>query len=406
MSQGKFIGNVNLLDLRKATPESVAMIRGVGNVNLVLTTTETTRLLSTLSIGNLNTSIEVPADVKIDMITGHTAYKAESFAHLESPVFALVLGHCTIEPDVTAEMILNGFSGIIVAGRLALPETLAGAVQSRLRQTLGKVKTYPALKTVFSADVELNERWLRGLEDGAEVCILGGLAAPQVASNELIERKIKRLFVMEGIDCHEENAEALEARLVVGSGKLKAIPAGFVVVEKPLHLDADLLDALPARKLLCKETVQIDAGVPAALLDERLDALWAEELILCPAGLKSVLVKKCDLFKNQVVFYEGHLWLVKGESALSASYLDSIEGKLTLVVTGELTIDPALDARTLAERLAKVHNLGEIRCTPEQMGAIQARLGLQDGELVDSSRKEEPKEEDSDFIGNANYLAL
>jgi hypothetical protein len=45
----------------------------------------------------------------------------------------------------------------------------------------------------------------------------------------------------------------------------------------------------------------------------------------------------------------------------------------------------------LAAQLAKVHNFGEIRCTPEQMAAIQARLGLNEGELVDSTQ---PKEEE------------
>jgi len=61
----------------------------------------------------------------------------------------------------------------------------------------------------------------------------------------------------------------------------------------------------------------------------------------------------------------------------------------------------------LAARLAKVHNQGVIHCTPEQMGVIQARLGVHDGILQDSTQKEEPETQDEqDFIGNANYLAL
>ena len=41
-------------------------------------------------------------------------------------------------------------------------------------------------------------------------------------------------------------------------------------------------------------------------------------------------------------------------------------------------------------------------CSPEQMGAIEARLGIHEGELIDST----PKEKETFDIGNANILAL
>ena len=54
------------------------------------------------------------------------------------------------------------------------------------------------------------------------------------------------------------------------------------------------------------------------------------------------------------------------------------------------------------ERDIYVHNLGEIRCASEQMGAIQARLGLSEGELLDTAQAVT----DKDGIGNVGYLAL
>jgi hypothetical protein len=259
----------------------------------------------------MNASVEVPSDVKADLAMGQTIFKKERFEHLEAPIFTVMIGQGLIDPEVTADMVLNGFQGIVVVGHMVVPEALEGALQSRIRMKMGLLQTYPVLKQTQYGNVELSERWLQTLEDGAEICVLGKLAAPDVVSNELLVRKLKRLFVLEGISIHEENAAALQGLLVTGSGKMSLIPAGFMVIEKPLRLDLDLIEALPARKLSCKEVVQIDPEVPAQLLDERLDAIRSDEMILCPTGLRSVLVKKCDLLNNQVVFYEGLLWLVK-----------------------------------------------------------------------------------------------
>ena len=146
---------------------------------------------------------------------------------------------------------------------------------------------------------------------------------------------------------------------------------------------------------------------PPRALDEHLDAIASGDMILCPAALKSVLARKCDPLKNRIVFYEGALWLVDDSQTLQASYLSALEGKVTLVVTGELEIAPDIEPEGLSAHLAKVHNLGQISCRPQQMGVIQARLGLHDGALVDSTPKvEEPAEEKAGQIGNANYLAL
>ena len=63
----------------------------------------------------------------------------------------------------------------------------------------------------------------------------------------------------------------------------------------------------------------------------------------------------------------------------------------------------------LGERLARVHNLGSIRCMPEQMGIIEARLGLSDGKLEDSTPTEttgEDMDKEGMGIGNVGYLKL
>lgn len=409
MEQKKIIHNLNILDLRNATEESVAEIGEIGNLNLLIYSKETAHLVTRIKVGNLNGTVELPASATLRQVTGQVTIGRGYFGEQE-PIVLVATGQITIEPDVVAEEVEAALDGLTVTGEFICPRHVAGVIRAKASHVTGQIVTYPPFARVKFDGLTLDEHYLRALDDGTELAVVGRLHVPQVLPNDLLEQKIKKLFVSGKIECHEENAHAIQARLVDGSGNVKTIPAGFELVKRPLVLDATLLSSLPAKKLYCTERVQIEGDVNSSALDKHLDSLISEDMVLCPAALKDVLVKKCDLLKNRVVFYEGELWLVDDERELQAFHFDYLEGKATLVVTGEATLDSELDPKVLADRLAKVHNLGLIRCTPEQMAAIEARLGMRDGDLKDStpSEKPDPDEETGGVIHikNANYLTL
>jgi hypothetical protein len=74
-------------------------------------------------------------------------------------------------------------------------------------------------------------------------------------------------------------------------------------------------------------------------------------------------------------------------------------------VTGALTIDGSVEPGALASRLAKVYNMGAIKCTPEQKGALQARMGLNEGMIGAGEAEEEPRE-GARYQGSVNHLVL
>jgi hypothetical protein len=405
----KKIGNINILDLRNATEASLAEISEVGNVNLVIHSRETASLVTRLKSGNLNATVELSPDATLRHAMGPQKITRDYFKG-QASTFLIVMGPIVIAPDVVAEDLDAALDGLVVMGPLTYPEHLAGVIRAKGRMTMGPVAPYPPLARVKFGKLTLDEHYLRALDDGTELAVTGGLRVPQVLPNDLLEQKLQKLFVSGRIECHAENAQTIQARLVDGSGNVKVIPAGFELVKKPLLLDAILLSSLPAKKLYCTERVQVEGDVSASDLDEHLDDLVCEDMILCPTALKDILAKKCNFLETRIVLYEGELWLVDDKHELKASRFDYLEGKATLVVSGEMTLDPEIAPKMLADRLAKVHNLGLIRCTPEQMAAIDARLGMRDGELQDSTPPEKPEpDEEADGetkIGNANYLAL
>jgi hypothetical protein len=310
-----------------------------------------------------------------------------------------------VKPDVLPEDIEKGLDSLVVIGQLLCPEPLAGLLQAKTSQVVGESRSYPASGRTITGKAVLDDSFLNQLEDGSDLVVLGSLGLPQVVSNDLLAQKLGKLHVVGSIRLHEENAGIIRARLSNGSGKMTVIPAGFTLVDKPLFLDDTMLQALPASKLYCRERVVVDGSTTAEELDDSLERIVARDLLLCPAELKGVMTKKCDMLATQVIFYEGQLWLVDGAEELIAPRFEYLDGKATLVVTGALTIEAGVEPRMLAERLVKVHNQGVIECTPEQKGAIQARLGLNEGVLGESEGQEEAPE-GGPRLGNANHLEL
>jgi hypothetical protein len=402
LKAGTVIGNVNVLDLTRATEESIAAIREIGNVNVLLYSRATAPLVPRLAVGNLNVSVEMEGTPKVTI--GHLVIGKEPEREGAEPVDHVVVGQVLVEPDVTSADLEMRLRSLVVVGQAIYPESVRGTLQAKTAQIVGQSMAYPATGRLLKGSVTLDEGLLAGLADGTELVVLGSLRVPRVLPPELLERRIARLHVTGSVRCPEENAAAIRARLSDGSGRMVVVPAGYVLVEKPLVLDAVLLEVLPGSKLYCLAGVQIGADVDAARLDACLEGLVARELLLCPAGLRGVLARKCSLLETQVVFYEGTLWLVSGEERLTSSRFTYLEGKATLVVEGELGIDAEVEPRVLAERLAVVHNLGSIRCTPEQRAALEARMGLKEGEIADSTAAEEVEGERA--LGNINYLAL
>ena len=407
MDNPKTIGNVNVLNLVDATPESVAGIRRIENINLAICTAATLPLLNRLNPNNVNATIQVPAGANLIFKIGVMQVNADFFKNVERKIYFFVTGQLIIEPGVPLAEIEKGLAGVAVTGQFLCPEDLMGAFNAKSNTIIGETVAYPPFKHFIKGDLRLDPGFLSNIADGTEICVLGDLLAPRVLPNELLNQKIRQIFVSGDIICHEENALVLRGKLYKNLGDFETIPGGYVWVEKPLTLDTETLEYLPGKKLFCKELVRIALDVTPAALDQAVESLIAKDLLLCPAALKPVAAQKCSLFDTRAIFYTDELWLVEDDQTWQTWRFENLKGTATLVVTGELTIDPAISPTVLSERSSKIHNFGQIRCAAEQEGALDQRLVTREGEIEVVS-KDEPQAEEirPDYVANVNVLTL
>ncbi len=301
-----------------------------------------------------------------------------------------VYGPLTIAPDISVEDIEQKVNQMTVYGPLVYPEYLDDAIRKRINKVLGPINYYPCELSdrVVTGRLILDGSYLQGLEDGSKLAILGALRIPEVLPNSLITQKIDALYVSNGIFCREENATTISG-LLSTPRKMTVTPIEYVLVERPILLDQKMLETLPSKKLHCTDRVQIGPGVDAKILDRNLESIIATELILCPAELMEVLYKKCKWHETRVADYTGEFWIIDDIRELPVLGLQALEGTATLIVFGELTLDPAIDPQMLVEKLYKVHNMGVIVCTPEQKIALKSLLGLHSGEIYTYSEMDE-----------------
>ncbi len=406
MTEGKTIGNVNILDLRRTSEETIAGIGKVGNVNILLYSSATAPYISRLNLGNINVSIEAPKDAETRTVMSHLRLTPDSLQGSGEAGFYVVMGHVLVETggnNASMEASLQNLAGLVVMGHVFCPESLCGIVQPKINQQMGQFIPYPDDAVLISSSLELTAGFLRELKRPTGFVVTGSVMATEDLGG-LVAEKVDYLQVRGSIVCSAENAEIIRSKLRGGKSKLTVIPSGYRYREGDLSLDATTLESLHEAKLFCTGLVIFDFDVTPRAVEQGLVGLRSLGLIICPEALKDVLKTRLDMVEDRVIFYSGDLWVFDEDHTLHASRFEYSQGKATALVTGSLLIESDVEPAVLADRFHAVHNLGEIRCSPEQMGAIEARLGIHEGELESSAPSEE--ETETYDIGNANVLAL
>ena len=400
---GVVYGNVGVLDIRAADEAALRRVRRIGNLGALVHAPDSAPLVNMLSVGNLGCTIEAPAHYKLEVAP--VRFNAEALRNRSESTGMIIMAPVAVDSDVSAEDIEQCIERLFIMGPVICPDNVAAALRSKTEQQMGPVTSYPAgarLVSILGA-LRLDHGALATLEDGSALNVEGRLTVPEPLSADLLARKVRWLNVDGAVLCHEENAPILRSLMPDGSGRFTLLPAGFKIVERALTIDGTFLRFSATERLYGCGRITVDAAVTAEEIDRNLQQLRCAGMILAPASLRDSLAPKCDLERDQVLFYEGTLWLEEGSTELTTERFTYLDGVATLLVEGMVAIDDAVEPALLFEKLAKVHNSGTIRCTPPQMGALQARMDRNEGALVDSTAAEE---EESAGIGNIGFLTL
>lgn len=363
-------GNVGLLDIRKATGESVAGITRIENLGLLIYAPETAALAKSLRIGNLGSSVEASPDRKVEM--GPMRLNANALRSTAKPLDSIIMGPLLVDADVSVADLEGGVERLIVMGPVTCPDSVVLALQSKTDLQMGPVNSYPAPPyggelVAISRTFHLNHETLATMKDHSTPIVHGRLVVAEPLPADLVERKVHSLTVLGSALRSPQNAPLLRTLMRdYHLDRLKVLPEGFKVMERALTIDSTFLRFGSVRKLYCCERVTVDRAVTAAEIEQHLDGLRCANLVLAPVALRDALAPKCDLVHDQVLFYAGTLWMEDAVSKLTAERFASLDGVVTLFVDGLLEVDRDVTPGVLNEKLAQVNNFGTITGTPSR----------------------------------------
>lgn len=409
--------NVNILDIRKPPQEDPGSIHLV-NVDTILYSQETDNLVhGGRQIDAINVGQFVEASAQAKLIMDSITIDMDMLQYQKEPLDLLIFGIAIIAPEVTPDAVEKKVKSLkVVKGLLVAPRTLAEKIQSKTFEQNGLIIFYDTPNfRVATGRLVLDEDYLQSLADQTLLIVSGSLRLPSVLPEGLMKKKIKRIHPLDGILCHEENAAELRALIKDESKSIKTIPAGFQLIEEPLTLSNFSLENLMSKKLFCREWVLIEANVDPKNLKQHLDRLISSEQIFCPVSCKDALADKVDWTRSDVVYYQGDMWLIDDDRTLDVETLKSTKGKATLVVLGQLSIDPKVEPAMFSKVVDRIHLLGNLRCSRELMPTVREKLGTRDGNIEDIAHKHneiEPDDEEGaqdergkSFV-NVPYVAL
>ena len=127
-------------------------------------------------------------------------------------------------------------------------------------------------------------------------------------------------------------------------------------------------------------------------------------MIVCGEYLREPIVNICEGFSTTVLYHSGKHIMVEDEYELDSSELEFAEGKITIMVMGELTIGTDVAPELLLEKVEFIDNFGEITADPRQVGAIKNKLRTNKGEIINNKKVENADDDVS--LSNAGYLKL
>lgn len=377
-----YIKNVAVLDMRKATPERVDQIAGIGNTALILVSAETAPLVSRLNIGNTAAVVEVPEGAELVMYNGNA-----TVANLKdtSLVFLMANGNLSIGDQVTPEEIRGAVTGGIVNGNLNAKESQVGALVAAGIHVNGNLNVYPDDVRLRDTDEPLTAHEAMGAD--APLYLTRRVVIEPGAAAAFAEKGML-LYGRRGAIIPAQESQAFY-RVWKGKGKVLQIPEGFSLMDGTQDIRRAKALLLRGKRFIIGDLF-LHEDVDMQSL-QALESLVVTGNLFLPEALLAPMLDRLHE-EPELVPYAGALMRLDGEMTLTPGALP--DGPAALYVDGQITFSDAFTPEMLRGGVTLLYNNGVVRLSEAQRAALLPVL-LGDGVADILPGQAEADEDDS-----------
>lgn len=396
------IGNVGVLNLSNATAESIKGIERIGNVGMVLYRKETAHLLSSLNIGNIGASVEIPEGYSI--FNGTLTIDDAYLQSISDPVNLLVNGIVIIDKNVQANQLRKELLQLIVNGKVYVPSHLSGSVNNIVKKGSGHVQTYrDAPPRMENGMFTLTNSFLQSQEEPQSLVVNGVLSFEKDLDMKMFTEKINKLEVNGVISLHQEQEASLYKKILsLTTCQLEVIPTGHEVIKKSLRINASSIRRFNNKKIFTKKPIIIEADVTREMLTKAIAGIHSKSVIICPDQLEDLVYELSSVLETEVLAYEHSFVMIEGNEVWSNDQFLALTKPTNFIVKGQLTLDVDVTEDILLEKIATLDILGEV-IVPEKKfkGSLQNIIRVCTGSIGAAT-----KTEASSTLKNIGELSL
>ena len=370
------IRDIAMVDLTGASAEKLAQIKSISGAALLLLGQD--QDVSGIAIKDVASLIRLPGGVKFKSANGVTTISAAD--ECEDKVYLMANSVLTIEPDVTPEMILSRYSGMMINGIANCSRSVNDALSAIGATVNGRINAYPDGAILrLNQNVVLDDDFVEGNEPG--LYAVNKLIALDADAVEKALAKGIGIFTKSVVCAYEARVHVAKL-LKECSPRVTEIPEGFEYADSVRKIDR-----LRARRLrgrvFTQNDVELEFNVTADDL-KRLEALHTTgRLTMSQAQLDAFM--DLDLDCGALTLRDPGDISVDGDYALNAAALESLEGKRRLCVAGDLSLDGDVSAQMLRDKFTSLEVGGDV-IAKRDLWAVLPGLGTIGGVLIEAEK--------------------
>ncbi len=382
------IGNVGLLNLVNATPESVKGIESIRNVGMVLYRKETAHLLTELKIDNVGASLEIPEGYS--MFSGNITIDRPYLEAITEPTHLLVSGNIIFDKNLEIQHLKKELQ-LIISGDVFVPTHLSGAVNVMIHKGSGSIIVYEdTLPRIENGVFTLSNSFLESIEQPLWLVVNGVLTFDSQLDLELFDKKIKKLEVKGVITLFEGQESAIYKKASsLTACKLEVIPDGHEVLKNLLRLTARSIRRFKNKKFYTKKPIIIESDVTREMLTNAITAIHSKSFIVCHEQVEDLIYEVSSVLDAEVLSYEHHFVLIEGDEVWSNEQFLALKKPTTFIVNGQLILDPDVKEEILLEKIATIDILGEVIVPDKKLkGSLQNLIRVFTGSIEEANQSD------------------
>lgn len=384
------IGNVGLLSLLDATEESIKGVERIENVGMVLYRKGNAHLLSTLNIGNIGSTCEVPAGYSL--FNGILKLDEAYLKSISEPIHLLVNGEIIIDKNVQPDDLKKGLLHLMVNGKVYSPAHLSGILSAIISKGAFELESYQETPPrMESGKFTLTNSFLEAIDEQAYLVVSGVLSFSKDLNMEKFDEKIGRLAVSGKIFVYEEQEAFLYKKTASLAGcKIEVIPAGFQVLNKTLRLNHRSICRFKQENLYTKKPILFDADVTREKITETIAKVHSTSVIVCHEQVEDLMYELTSLLETEILSYENSFIIIEGEEVWSNEQFLALDEPTNFIVNGKLILDKDVSEEVLRNKVTKIDILGEITVRDKKLkGVLQNIVRVNTGSVEEEKLKEQ-----------------